>query len=211
MLSYAYADESGDTGYQFEASSSPRFVLSIFLPEQEEAFVDCLLGLRRSLNKPAAFEFHFRQNDDKVKAAFFDAITRLRFKVLIVAIDKQKAPADFRRRGKTGLYAHALAGLALRAPFPLKDCKLYLDGSGDHTHFLQELKSSVRYACRVAGKPTHNFRDIRLLESSNPLIQCADMISGAAADHTENKLSRWQEIFAPTIVADWREDFDEQK
>ena len=189
-------------GYQFQTGSSPRFVLGIFLPEQEEACVDCLLDLRRSLKKPAAFEFHFRQSDDKVKAAFFDALGRLRFKVLIASIDKRNAPADFQRRGKTGLYAHALSGLVLRAPFPLKNHKLYLDGSGDHTHFLQELKSSVRYACRVAGKPAHNFRDIRLLESSNPLIQCSDMISGAAADSRELNRSRWHATFAANIVVD---------
>jgi hypothetical protein len=209
MLNYAYADESGDTGYRFEASSSPRFVLSMIAPEQEEAFVDCLLGLRRSLHKPAAFEFHFRQNDDRVRAAFFDAIMPLRFDVLIATIDKRKAPADFRRRGKAGLYAHALAGLALRAPVPLRNCKLYLDGSGGQTHFLQELKASVRYACRVAGRPDQNFRDIRLLESSNPLIQCADMIAGAAADSAEKGHSMWRERFAVNVVADWHEDFAE--
>jgi hypothetical protein len=36
QYSYAYADESGDPGYQFSANSSPRFVVGIVLPEHPE-------------------------------------------------------------------------------------------------------------------------------------------------------------------------------
>lgn len=39
-LIYAYADESGDTGYQFDAASSPRFVLGIVIAEQPEQMID---------------------------------------------------------------------------------------------------------------------------------------------------------------------------
>ena len=73
-LLYAYADESGDSGYQFRASSSARFVIGIVIPNDAETLVDVLLSVRRKLGKPAAYEFHFRQTDEKERLAFFEGI-----------------------------------------------------------------------------------------------------------------------------------------
>lgn len=102
-------------------------------------------------------------------------------RLLVVVIHKRRAPRDFRRLSKTRLYSHAVAGLALRAPFDLSSCKLYLDGHGKQKSFLAEMKTSVRWACRVSGRAAQSFEDIRVLDSSHLLIQCADMVAGSAA------------------------------
>ena len=205
---YAYADESGDPGYAFGENSSPRFVLGVILPEQPERLIDRLLALRRVLGKPATFEFRYHQANAAIRQAFFSVIRDESVAPLVAVIHKQYAPADFRRLGKPGIYSHALAGLALRAPVELTDCKLYLDGSGKQKQFLQGLKSQMRWACRVANHPEQSWQDIRLLDSTHPLIQCADMITGAVAEYANHGDRRWLDMIVAQITVLWHERFE---
>lgn len=208
---YAYADESGDAGYAFDANSSPRFVMSIVLPEEPERLVDRLLALRRALGRPATFEFHFRQANKKTRQAFFDVFREEPSQVLVAVIHKEFAPADFRRMGKLGIYSHALAGLSLRAPFGFSQCRVHLDGSGKQKKFLQSLKSNVRWACRVADRPEQGPADIRLLDSAHSLIQCADMVTGAAAELANHGDARWVNSFRAQMALYWDERFDHEE
>ena len=207
-LIYAYADESGDTGYQFQASSSRYFVLGIVVPDQPEQIVDQLLAARRKLGRNAAFEFHYRESDSTERAAFFNAIAPVPMKLLIATIDKTHAPLDFQKLRKIGLYSHALAAIALRSPFALDNCKLFLDGSGYPKQFLREVKNAVRFACRVAGKPKQNFQDIRILDSGNALVQSADMFTGVAAEVANRGSSEWLPMLTSKAVLQWNERFD---
>jgi hypothetical protein len=153
-LHYAYADESGDPGYAFSENSSPRFVLGVILPEQPEQLIDRLLALRRALGKPATFEFRYHQANAGIRQAFFDLLRDEPVALLVAVIHKQYAPADFRRLGRSGIYSHALAGLALRAPVKLTDYKLHLDGSGKQRQFLQGQKR--KYGGRAAWRIVQN-------------------------------------------------------
>jgi hypothetical protein len=207
-LHYAYADESGDPGYAFSENSSPRFVLGVILPEQPEQLIDRLLALRRALGKPATFEFRYHQANAGIRQAFFDLLRDEPVALLVAVIHKQYAPADFRRLGRSGIYSHALAGLALRAPVKLTDYKLHLDGSGKQRQFLQGPKAQVRWACRVANRPEQSWEDIRLLDSSHPLIQCADMITGAVADHANHNDEHWLAAISAQMAVLWHERFE---
>lgn len=207
---YAYADESGDAGYNFGANSSRCFVMGIVLPKQPEELVDRLLSLRRALRRPETFEFHFRQANPKTRQSFLEVIRDEPLDVIIAVIHKQYAPADFRRLGKLGVYSHALAGLSLRAPFAMSQCRVHLDGSGKQKQFLQSLKSNVRWACRVAGRVEQSPADIRLLDSGHSLIQCADMVTGSAAEYVNNGDERWLNMLRPKLAVYWDERFDGQ-
>ena len=189
---------------------SPRFVLGVILPDQPERLIDRLLVLRRTSGKPATFEFHFRQANTTIRQAYFDVIRDEPVNLLVAVIHKQYAPTDFRRLGKTGIYSHALAGLALRAPMRLADCKLHLDGSGRQRRFLQGLKSQVRWACRVADHLEQSWQDIRLLDSTHPLIQCADMITGAVAEHANHGDDAWLDAIAAQMTVLWHERFESE-
>lgn len=204
---YAYLDECGDPGYRFDANSSSRFVVGVVLPEDPEQVIDRLLALRRRLGKSASFEFHFRQADVATRLAFLETLQGESIFMLFAVIHKKHAPADFRRLGKVGLYSHALAGLGLRAPFSLARCRFYLDGRGKHKQFLQEVKSHVRWACRVVERPDQSPQDIRLLESSHALIQCADMVTGAVAEQVNHSDRRWASLLPASQSLIWHEQF----
>ncbi len=203
----AYADESGDTGYLFEAGSSSRFVLTVLLPLEPETLVNQVLAARRQLNKPETFEFHFNRADARVRQIFFEYLAPQKFHWLAAVVHKTKAPPDLRAHGKAGLYGYVLTGLALRAPFPLATVKLNLDGSGGQKAFLQTVKLTVREACRVAGRREQNFKDIRVLNSTHPLIQCADMLTGAFAAQVETGQAGWLNPLLPPPGVWWEETF----
>jgi len=208
---YAYADESGDAGYDFDANSSTFFVMGVVLPRQPEQLVDRLLSLRRALRRPETFEFHFRQANAQTRQLALEVVRAEPLDVLVAVIHKRYAPIDFRRLGKLGVYSHALAGLSLRAPFAMSRCRVHLDGSGKQKRFLQNLKSNVRWACRVAGRAEQSPADIRLLDSGHSLIQCADMVTGAVAEYVNHGDERWLNILRPKLTVYWDERFDVHK
>jgi len=205
----AYADESGDAGYKFDTGSSRYFVMGVIFPEKPEQTIDRILTLRRTLGRSVTYEFHYRQADERVRDSFFVAVQEEPVKFLAAIIHKPFAPRDFRRLGKLGVYSHALAGIGLRAPFPLNQSKLHLDGSGKQKQFLQSLKSNVRWACRVADRPAQSWGDIRLLKSAHPLIQYADMFTGAVMDAVNHLNSRWLNLVLPQTTLLWHERFED--
>ena len=206
--SYAYTDESGDTGYDLHHGGSTHFVLGIVLPADPEATIDRIVTLRRSLNKAATYEFHFHQADSRVCTQFFTKIPDQNDKILVAVVHKQFAPNDFRRLGRIGLYSHTVAGLGLSTPFTLAKCKLHLDGSGRQKAFLQMLQTNVRWACRVAGHPQQSFKEIRLLESAHPLIQYADMVTSAVASQVNGQDAPWFRLLEDKLTLVWHERFE---
>lgn len=204
----AYADESGDTGYK--PGASPLFALAVLMPLDPEALMNRVIEARRRLGKPETFEFHFRQANEKILLTFFEAVTGERLNLLVAAIHKAGVPEEVRREGKTGLYIHGLSGLALRSQIALSDVKLHLDGTGSQKIFVQALKNGVRLACRKAGRRDQNFKEIRILSSTHPLIQCADMFAGAAYERVETRKSKWFAMIKPEKLIWWEEKFDKK-
>lgn len=209
MLS-AYADERGDTGYRFDKNSSPRFVFVTFLPADPESVLNKITDARRQLKKPETYEFHFSKSDNTVRSMFFKAIANERLRVWVAAIYKRQTPPELQAQGKAGLYIRAIAGLALRAPIALNEVKLHLDATGKHHEFMQALKNGVRAKCREAGKPDQNVKEIRGLNSIHPLIQCADMLAGAADLRAETGGSIWWDKLLAKSVVWWDERFAEK-
>ncbi|MEK7276477.1 MAG: DUF3800 domain-containing protein [Chloroflexota bacterium] len=201
----AYADESGDTGYI--AGASPLFVLTAFLPLEPEALITCVIGARRKLGKPETFEFHFRQGNNKILNVFFDAIASQPITLLVAAIHKGNAPNVLQRRGKVGLYIHSLGGLALRSPVTLNNVKLHIDGTGSQKSFVRALTIGVRRICQESGRREQGFKEIRILSSAHPLIQCADMLAGAASEQARASKSVWLNKLNLKELVWWEEEF----
>ena len=92
ITSFAYADESGDTGYKFDKGSSPKFVMGVIIPEQPEQIIDRILAIRRELGKSATYEFHFWQADPKTRTRFFEGMQEEPGKILMAVLRKRFAP-----------------------------------------------------------------------------------------------------------------------
>ncbi len=207
----AYADESGDPGYEFAAGSSHLFVVGVLLPLEPEELINRITEARRRLGKPETFEFRFHQANLAIRHAFFDAILDSPWHLLAAIIDKRAAPNALRREGKTGLYIHALGGLALRSSMPLSQVKLHLDGTGAQKRFVRDLKNGVRQLCRQNGRPGQNYKEIRILNSTHPLIQCADMLTGAVVERAISDQPDWMKPVMSRLLVEGMERFQDKQ
>jgi hypothetical protein len=178
------------------------------LPSEPEALINRVLDVRRRLGKPETFEFHFQQANEKIRRGFFEAVAPEPWSVVAAVIHKQSASPAFRQAGKRGLYVHSLGGLALRAPVALNGVKLHLDGTGSQKDFIQFLKIGIRALCREAKRPEQSFKEIRILNSTHPLIQCADMVTGAVAEQAATRQSVWYRMIQAKVRVWWDEDFE---
>jgi len=63
-------DEAGDAGLSLAKGSSKFFVVTLVIFQQEDEAISCdhrIDQLRRELNLPGAFEFHFRDTPPRLK------------------------------------------------------------------------------------------------------------------------------------------------
>jgi hypothetical protein len=174
-----FIDESGDTGLKINKGSSKYFVISLIIFEEDEEALACdqrIQLLKRELNYPADFEFHFYDNSEKIRRKFSEAIAPYSFFYFGIVINKD--PDRLYGNGfkhKDSFYKY-VCGLVFENAKPyLKNAKVKIDKSG-HALFRSEL---AKYLGRRMNKESNLIKSVKMEKShSNNLLQLADYISG---------------------------------
>ncbi len=185
----AFIDESGDTGRKTDKGSSSYFVVSmvLFLDHDEATACDIRIDLlRRELNKPADFEFHYSRNSDKVTTAFMEAVRPYTFSVITVAIDKD--PSVLWGDGfavKSSFYKYA-CHMALTNALPyLDNATIILDKSGSGT-FQSELAKYLKK--KFNSESGTKIKKVKQQDSArNNLLQLADYCASITNRHLRGK------------------------
>ncbi|MBC7526997.1 MAG: DUF3800 domain-containing protein [Chthonomonadaceae bacterium] len=175
-----FVDEYGDTGQKIGQGSSEMMaiILVIFRGTVEAQRADHrIMQLRAELNKPAGFEFHFKDNSNVIREAFFRAIAPLEFEYTGVIVDKTQLQTGS-YSSKT-LYRDVCLELLDHASSLLQNASVKIDRSGS-LKFRQELASFLKKQVNEANQLVPRIRDISTPASKNDsLLQMADMICGA--------------------------------
>ena len=77
-----FVDESGDTGFKLGHGSSEIMTVSLVIFDDESIAQEVdnrIVTLRTELHQPLNFEFHFKNNSDTIREAFFRAIAPFDF------------------------------------------------------------------------------------------------------------------------------------
>ncbi len=178
-----FFDESGDNGFKFGAGSSPLLtvVMVVFEDDDEAQKTDDRIALlRRELHKGDDFEFHFRDNSNAIRRAFFEAVAPFNSFYFSFVIDKrQLQEVDF--ASKDDFYQW-VCGLIFEASKPYLDNAIVkMDGCGGHA-FQSKLKSYLKKRVNDPDSVRQRIKKVAAQRSSgNNLIQLADMICGAIA------------------------------
>lgn len=175
-----FVDESGDPGMKGKQGTSPHFVITAVIFEENEEAEECdrlIEQAKRKLFKNPAAEFHFSKCSDEFRQCFFEAVATSQFFYLSFVLNKKKVwGPGF--QDKTSFYKYVASLLFENAKPHLRDASVTIDRCGNRD-FRQQLE---RYLKRKIN--THN-RLIRKVKSepsnSNNLLQLADMICGAVA------------------------------
>jgi hypothetical protein len=178
-----FIDESGDPGLKLESGSTDYFIVTLVaFEENEEALAtdQRIQLLKRELNFPPEFEFHFNKVKGAYREAFLSAVAGFGWFYFSLVINKRKLTgAGF--KFKESFYKYA-CGLVFENAKPyLDNATVVIDGSGSR-EFRRELGTYLRRRINDKKGDSRFIGKIKLQNShSNNLLQLADMVCGAVA------------------------------
>ena len=178
----AFVDESGDTGRKILNRSSKYFVVAVVLFRENEDAHACdaaIKRLRRSLNLPARYEFHYAENSIKVKEAFLKAVSSQRFEYFAFAVDKGTMDdARLETAFNEGLYEFAVRGaFEIAKPQLAGNVSVTIDERGGR-RFRNEIAAHLRnHITDDAGNAIIGKLSTRRSSGDN-LLQLADYVAG---------------------------------
>jgi len=181
-------DESGDLGFKFERGSTQFFTIALVVFDDGEAALACQRAIeatRDRLQLPAKYEFHFHGDSHERRVAFLSAVSRQHFSCYTFTLDKSSprlTGPGFRYRSPSYKWACRIA--LENAASELSNATVAIDGSGER-RFRQEIKQYLRK--ELNSKQRAKVREVRIVRSSDPLIQLADYVAGVTNRLYEGK------------------------
>ncbi|HOF50623.1 MAG TPA: DUF3800 domain-containing protein [Candidatus Colwellbacteria bacterium] len=191
-----FVDESGDTGRKTDAGSSQYFVVSSVIFEEDEEAVACdqrISLLKKELGYSSDFEFHFRENSDRLRKKFLEAVEPYQFFYLCVGINKD--PKKLFGEGfnyKESFYKYACNLVFQSAKPHLNMARVKMDKNGSALFGSQLSK----YIKGVMNDDDFTYiKSVKMEKSSsNNLLQLADYITGVLNRKIQNK-KNYQEYY----------------
>lgn len=182
-----FMDESGDSGMNAKAGSSPFFTVTAVLFEDNEEAAACeqrIAQCRATLKLHPQFEFHFYSCSDAFRAHFLEAVSVSGFFYHSVVLNKTKLwGKGF--QDKDSFYKYTTSLVFENAKPHLHDATVVIDRCGDR-QFRQQLAKYLKRKMNEGGKTL--IKSVKMEPShSNDLLQLADMVCGAVSRslHTE--------------------------
>ncbi len=151
--------------------------------------------LKRELNLPEDFEFHFKRNSDKVRRVFLQAIAPYSFFYYGIVINKD--PQKLWGEGfhnKESFYKYACGLVFENAKEKLDQATVIIDESGN----LDFKRQLAKYLRRKANKGT--IKKVKMQRSgSNNLLQVADYVAGVINRSVQNK-RKWSDEYRKIVA-----------
>lgn len=193
---WVFIDESGDTGFKFEANSSEHFVLAAAVfgsAEEADACRGDIDDFRSALRLPPG-EMKFNGSSFEIRAGFLRAVSARSFRVHSVLINKRLVePRDF--KPATKLYLKAVRLLMADLLPTLTDAEICFDRCGNRA-FRSSLRKTARES--LVGETWPVRRLVDRPSESDRLLQLADMVCGAIARDASGRKdgSRFRRLIA---------------
>lgn len=179
---HVFVDESGDAGRRVTAGSTEHFTVTWVIVEDEIArdLESCIAQVRRDLNKPDNFEFHFKDNSNSIRQAFLEAVARHRFRYFSCVIDKREYYEGGLPDGKA-FYRWTCGQVFEAAKSYLQEAHVVLDQHSER-EFVREISIYLKKQMNAQGEEVATLKSITAQTSkSHNLLQLADMVCGAVA------------------------------
>lgn len=155
--------------------------LIIFEENDEAQAADTRITLlRRELRKPDSFEFHFKENSDGIRQAFFEALVPYNFFYFAFVVNKQALYTG--SLPTTEAFYQYVCGLVFESAKPYLDNALVkIDASGGRK-FQRQLAAYLKTKINTPDSSTRYIDSVTANDSrQNNMLQLADMVCGAVA------------------------------
>jgi len=175
-----FIDESGDPGLKIDKGSSRFFVISLVIFEDEGEANACdkrIELLRRELGYPEDYEFHFRENSERVRISFLQAIAPYNFFYFGIVLNKDSDKLYGEGfKVKESLYKYTCSLVFENAKPYLKEAIIIIDKAGTKV-FRSQLSKYLKRKIEV--EKLDIIRKVKMQHSrGNNLLQLADYIAG---------------------------------
>ncbi len=177
-----YVDESGDPGMKHKPGSSPVFVVSAILFEDDESARECrarIRDLHKRLGWGPRQEFKFNKTDNEIKDQFFEAVGSCDFMHVSVVLNKKKliGPGF---QFKDSFYKYTTRLVFSNAKPHLTAASIVMDQCGSREFRDQMSKYLKTHTADSTGDSP--IKSVRTEKShACELVQLADMVVGAVA------------------------------
>ena len=205
-----YLDESGDTGFQVGAGSSPILVVAGVLfdrPLDAELTARCIDEHRANvLHKSGGFQFHFSNLNREFRVGFLRAVRSCPFRVRAVVMRKERIWEGTHLRQSPKHFYNFTVKLLLKHTFGrVVEAKVFIDGEAGRL-LRQELGTYLRRELNTPGRRV--IREVKFVpkRENNALLQLADMATGAIArSYLEGKPDRhaYRDLLTPRLEDVW--------
>lgn len=204
-----YLDDSGDPGFKVTKGSTPCFVIVLVIFDDDLEAQRCeeaITRLRAALGFKERMEFRFNGSSKDTRLAFLSRVSRFRFRVRAIVMDKRSIYGPELRRSKESFYRYAIKMVLKHSLGTIQEAVLYLDGHGDRL-FRRRLTSDLRRELSPPSRGPRIIREIKVVDSKkHNLIQLADMIAGTLrrfAEREKEDASAYRQAIAKRIEEVW--------
>ncbi len=202
-----FIDDSGDAGFKIDKGSSRFFIISLVIFDDEleaEKTAVAIKELRRELGFPEDVEFKFFKSKHSTRECFLKTITKFKFRIRCLVVDKVKIRSEELRNNKNSFYSYIIKMVLKHSDASIIDAKLKIDGSGDRV-FRRNFMTYLRRELNTGERKI--IEQCRLVDSkSNVLIQMADMIPGTirrSYDEDKKDGAQLKKIIQKHIQDEW--------
>lgn len=169
--------ESGNLGFDFEQGATRHFVVALIRfedPDTARQAIEKFKAARQLAGRDLAFhELAIHQWSERI----FDFFEGLPFQGWVLVVNKKDLPYPYTLIKTKSLYALFVSEVVALIPFTLRDgANLVLDEYDQSGWVLHQ----VRQLLKARGLPIGFKKIVARWSSSEPLIQVADLVAGAA-------------------------------
>lgn len=174
-----FIDESGDSGFKFDRGSSEFFNVSLVIfndMDEANACDNRIQRLKKELGKSNGWEFHFKENSNKIREQFIKTITPYNFFYYSFVLNKRLLYSENLINNKDSFYKYVCGLVFENAKDKLDNAIVLIDESGNRD-FKKSLSKYLKNRMNDYDKKV--IKKIKMQKShSNNLLQLADYVAG---------------------------------
>jgi hypothetical protein len=211
VATFAYPDESGDTGFKrLGRGTSDYFVLTLVLIDDPGPVHATISRLRDELGLPGTVEFRFARNSPKWRERFLAELRKYELSIRALVVNKALLVGRPEARNSETFYRSLVRNVLIRNANDLSQTTLVLDEYIRGRKAQQDFNTAVRQALN-RGDSGRRIKEVHHRRSqADPMIQATDMVSGAIYASRARQNDTYLELIRPRVHEIWDWDGQEQ-
>lgn len=210
VATFAYLDESGDTGFKrLGSGTSDYFVLTMVLIDDPGPVHATIARVRDELGLPGTVEFKFTRNSPRWRERFLAELRKHDLSIRALVVSKPLLLGQPESRSNEAFYRVLVRNILVRNAEAFSETTLIFDEYIRGRKAQQDFNTAIRQVVN-RGEGERRVKDIQHRRSQiDAMIQATDMISGAIYASRARQNDAYLNLIRPRVHEIW--DWDGQE